>query len=190
MARPSKLTPDQWREVEKRSAAGEGARSIAKDFGVDEAAIRRRVSPQTPQVQRVAQQLAAAQTALATLPVPHQHLAINLADELRAVSQHLASAAKFGAATAHRLAGIAHGKVAEIDDAAPLTDESIDALKGVAVLTRMANEAASTGLNLLAANKDRIRRLEDGENEGGNDDDARRETLARKLEEEDGAPAS
>jgi hypothetical protein len=45
-------------------------------------------------------------------------------------------------------------KVAEIDDAAPLTEESLGALKGIAVLTRMANEASEIGMNLVRANKE------------------------------------
>ncbi len=70
---------------------------------------------------------------------------------------HLAGAAKFGAATAHRLSGIAHNKVQEIDDAAPLDAKSLDALKGVAVLTKLANESSQIGVNLLAANKEMIK---------------------------------
>lgn len=45
-------------------------------------------------------------------------------------------------------------KVAEIDDAAPLTEDSVQSLKGIAVLSRMANEASEIGVNLLRANKD------------------------------------
>ena len=72
---------------------------------------------------------------------------------------HLAGAGKFGAATAHRLSGIAHAKVQEIDDAKPLDAESIESLRGVAVLTKMANESAVIGIGLLAANKDMIKEL-------------------------------
>nr|WP_315471747.1 hypothetical protein [uncultured Rhodoferax sp.] len=91
------------------------------------------------------------------LPISSQIDALTLVDELRAVSNHLASAAKFGSATAHRLAGIAHAKVQEIDDAKPLNAESMEALKGIAVLTKIANEASTIGVNLLNANKDQIK---------------------------------
>jgi hypothetical protein len=84
--------------------------------------------------------------------------ALTLADELRAISSHLAGAAKFGAATAHRLSGIAHAKVQEIDDAAPLNGDS---LRDVAVLTKLANDAGQLGMNLLAANKDTVKSLND-----------------------------
>lgn len=101
--------------------------------------------------------LAASQTALAELPVAQQYQAISLAEKLRSISSHLAGAAEFGAATAHRLSGIAHGKVQEIDDAKPLDAESMEALKGIAVLTRMANDASTIGVNLLSANKEQVK---------------------------------
>ena len=158
MGRPSKLTPDQWRQIEKRVAAGEGVRALAAEFGVNPAAISRRFPQQAQQaVRNVAEKLAAAQTELAALPVPQQHLAIQLADELREISQHLAAAARFGSATAHRLAAVAHAQVQALDDAEPLSDASVTALKGVSALTRLANDAAQVGLNLLKANEDTIK---------------------------------
>ena len=82
---------------------------------------------------------------------------MNLADDLKSISLHLAGAARFGSATAHRLAGIANAQVAEIDDADPLCPASVETLKGVSALTRLANDAGALGMNLLAANKDRVR---------------------------------
>ena len=38
MGRPSKLSPKQWAEVERRTAEGEGARALAREFGISEAA--------------------------------------------------------------------------------------------------------------------------------------------------------
>ncbi|WP_259460889.1 hypothetical protein [Paraburkholderia sp. BL23I1N1] len=72
------------------------------------------------------------------------------------VSEHLLAAADYGAATARRLAGIAHTKSAEIDDANPLTPEGVEALKGISALTRMANDASEIGVNLLRANKEAV----------------------------------
>ena len=159
MARPSKLTPEQWKEVERRVLDGESIRSLAKEFGVSEGAIRQRVSTQTTHVRNVAEKLAEAQTALAELPIRQQYIAVSLADKLRNISTSLASAAELGAATAHRLQALANSEVAKIDDADPLV--SIESLKGVAVLTKLANESAATGLNLLSANKDAVQKLND-----------------------------
>lgn len=76
---------------------------------------------------------------------------------------HLAGAARYGAATAHRLSGIANAKVGEIDDDAPLDEESLKTLKGISVLTQMANSAAEIPIGLLKANKDQIDQLNNPE---------------------------
>lgn len=161
MGRPSKLTDKQWSEITKRVVSGEKVRPIAREYGVTEAAIRQRVSSQCAEIKSVAEQLVASDDALRSLPVTSQILALNLADELRATSAHLASAAKYGAMTAHRLAGIAHRQTDQIDEAASL-EENMLALKSVAAFTATANEAAKTGLNLIAASKGRDLIPEDG----------------------------
>lgn len=139
--------------------SGEKASDLAKEHGIDRAALTRRFAQQTKTVKAVANQMLAAEDALRSLPVAQQINAINLADQLRSISGHLAGAANYGAATAHRLAGIANGRVAQIDDAKPLDDQGMVELKGIAVLTRMANESSEIGINLLRANKDTVTEL-------------------------------
>lgn len=146
MGRPSKLTPTQWEEIGRRLAAGETAKALSMEFGVGRTTISERFSDfPTVKVRKLGQELS-------ELPPQAQAAAVSLADELRAISGHLAAAARYGSATAHRLQALAHGEVQKIDDANPL--ESVEALKGVHALTRLANDAAATGLNLLNANKD------------------------------------
>lgn len=157
MGRKSKLTDRQWEQIGKRLLEGEKGRALAKEFGVSESAIRLRFSAQVAEIKTVANQMVAAESALKALPISAQIAAHNFADQIRSLSGHLLGAANFGAATAHRLSGIAHAKVQEIDDAAPLDAESIESLKGVAVLTRMANDASTIGLNLLSANKEAVK---------------------------------
>ncbi len=111
MGRPSKLSPAQWEQIKQRLIAGEIAADLAREFGVSPTAISTRVSKQVETAKAVANQLVAADTALRSLPISEQVSVLTLADNLRAISMHLAGAAKFGAATAHRLAGIAHGIV-------------------------------------------------------------------------------
>jgi len=163
MARPSKLTDAQWEKIGKRILAGESAASLAREYGVSKTAISLRVSKRVDAVKDAANQLVAADAAMAKLNVSEQITARSLADDLKAISMHLAGAARYGASTAHRLAGIANAKAAEVDDAAPLDDESREALKDVAVLGKMANEASEIGLNLLKANKDSIEAAEQRE---------------------------
>jgi len=161
MGRPSKLSPDQWQQIAARMDRGEGVRALAREFGISPGQISNRFSKQSERVREVAGKLAEAQTALAALPSMQQHQALSLADELRQISTHLAGAARFGSATAHRLAGVAHAKVQEMDDANPLSPESMEALKGVAALTKLANDASSIGINLLAANKETVKAIND-----------------------------
>ena len=161
MARPSKLTPDQWAEIDRKLAAGEGVRDLAKEYGISPASVSKRsVSKQTKQVQVVAKQLAEAQTALSELPVHQQYVAVSLAEKLRNISDNLAAAAQYGAQTAHRLSALANSEVAKVDDADPL--QSVENLKGVAALTKLANESATIALNLLSSNKETVQRINDG----------------------------
>lgn len=159
MGRPSKLSEKQWGEIKQRLLKGEKAADLAREYGVSKTRISERFSERIGTVKAVANQLVAADAALRALPVTEQVQALSLADELRAISMHLAGAAKYSAATSHRLSGIAHAKVQEIDDAAPLDDESREALKDVAVLTKIANDAAVIPTALLSANKETVKDL-------------------------------
>lgn len=161
MGRKSKLTEKQWEHIGQRLLKGEKGRELAREFGVSEAAIRARFSAQNAEIKTVANQIVATETALKSLPISAQVAAKNLADDMLAMSTHLAGAGKFGAATAHRLSGIAHAKVQEIDDATPLDEESRNALRDVAVLTEMANKASTIPMNLLAANKELVKQIND-----------------------------
>jgi hypothetical protein len=194
MGRPSKLTQEQWDRIGERLLAGETARGLGREFQVSEAAIRKRfgahqaVSAQSAQVRTVAEKLAEAHAALEVLPLAQRAVAVSLAEKLRSISSSLASAAELGAKTSHRLQSLANSQVAKVDDADPMG--SINVLRDVGVLTKLANDSASIALNLLAANKERIQRMDDSEREDAtSDDDARREALARKLEAEDPSPA-
>jgi hypothetical protein len=156
MGRKSSLSEKQWAEIEKRLVEGEKAADLAKEFGINRAAISRRFSQPIATAKSVANQIVAAEVALRALPISQQVIATNIADQLRSISNHLASAANYGASSAHRLAGIANAKVSEIDDANPLSPESIESLKGVAALTKLANESSEIAINLLRANKEKV----------------------------------
>ncbi len=154
--RPPALSPLQQQDVQRRLAMGETIASLAAEYGVGRSTIQR-LSAVSGEVRKVAETLAAAHTALAALPTAQQHAAVSLAEKLRSISDNLAAAAMHGAATAHRLNALANAEVAKVDDADPL--ESLDALRGVGVLSKLANESASVALNLLAANKPTMERI-------------------------------
>ena len=159
MGRKSKLTEAQWVEIIRRHIEGESLRSLAKAFGVGESTVREKVSAQTAQIKTVANQIVATERAVMALPISAQITAHNLASKLRAISDNLASAAHYGAQTAHRLNALANSEVQKVDDSEPLA--SVDSLKGVAALTKLANDSASIALNLISANKETVQRLND-----------------------------
>ena len=151
MARPSKLTQAQWDDIERRLLSGETARALAREYGVSESGIRKKfgahqnLSAQSAQVRTVAEKLAEANTALTALPPAQRPVAISLADKLQAISSSLAEAAALGADTSQRLAKIANKTANAIPEEGELGEDHMDKLKGVAVLTRMANDAGSMG---------------------------------------------
>jgi uncharacterized coiled-coil protein SlyX len=127
-------------------------RSVAKELGITEGAIRRRVNTQIKPINRLANQLAAAELELEKLPLRTQTKVRVLADRLKGISDHLAGAAEHGAQTAHHLAAMASTQSAELDPDKTL-EENAPVLKSVMALTEGANRAAQIGLGLLAANK-------------------------------------
>lgn len=166
MGRPSKLTDQQWEQLHKRLLAGEKAAALGREFGVSSAAISTRFSKRIETVKAVANQVVVAEQEFRKLTVPEQLAALTLMDDLRAISTHLAGAAKYGAASAHRLAGIANAHVQKIDDASPLTDEeSLKSLRSIAALTKVANECSVIGRDVLASNKDMIKDAQSGKND-------------------------
>ena len=164
MGRKSKLTPEQWTEIERRLVAGERPSHLAKEFGVNPSQVTRRggkdgLAQKTQKIKEVAQSLAQAQSQLATLPVSDQYTAMRLAEKLRNVSDNLAAAAEDGSAISRRLTAIARTEVQKVDDVDPMS--SIPHLKSVSTLMNLAKEASHIPLNLLAANKDRMKGLEE-----------------------------
>lgn len=142
--------------------SGAGVRALAKEYGISAGQISKRFpNSVSKSIQATAQKIVEAQNALDVLPMSHQALAVSLADKLRSISGHLASAAHYGAATAHRLSALANQEVTKVEDANVLSSESIETMKGVAALTKLANDSSSIALNLLAANKDAVKQMQE-----------------------------
>jgi len=106
-------------------------------------------------VRLVAEKLADVNAAVDAMPPSQRAVVVELAEILRATSLSLGRAAQLGAQTAHRLHSLANSQVNKVDDADPL--KSVEELKGVSALTRLANDSASIAISLLAANKERLR---------------------------------
>lgn len=163
MGRKSSLTEKQWEAIEKRALNGDPVRALAREFEISEAAIRKRIGARTKTIKDVANQLVVAERAFESLPLGAQISARTLADRLKAISNHLAGAAEYGSSTAHRLAALANAQMDRIDESKPFDKDSVEAIKGIAVLTETANRAAEIPLNLLKANKETIADLSKNE---------------------------
>lgn len=157
MARPPALSSEQIAQARLRRAAGEGVRALATEYGVSPSVMHRAVGEQTERIRNVAIQIADSRAALAELPLAHQQTALSLAEKLRNISMSLAAAGELGAKTAHRLQHLANAEVVRVDDADPMA--SIENLRNVGVLTKLANDSASIAINLLAANRPTVERI-------------------------------
>jgi hypothetical protein len=155
--RPSKLTEKQWNDIERRSKDGESNRALAKEYGINEAAVRNRINTQLKPQKELANQMAIVELAYEALPISTQVKVRNLTDELKDISQHLAGAARLGAMTSYKLANMANAQAEKINEDNPI--ESEDAMKSVSALNRMANDSSQIALSLLNANKDHVMKI-------------------------------
>lgn len=157
MGRKSRLTDEQWQDIERRILEGESTRSVAKEYNITEGAVRSKISTQIKDVKTAANQILKTKQLLNALPISTQIKANNLADKLMMISNHLASAAEYGAMTAHKLAGMANAQAEMIDDSNPFA--TVENMKAVNALTSMANEAGKTAISLLNTNKEQVIQL-------------------------------
>ena len=151
------LTEKQWKKVKDRLDAGESANAIAKDLNIHRSTITRRFSQHNATVRTLANQIVETEVAFRSATRAQQIDAVEMADTLLSVTQHVGHGARYGAMTFHRLAGIANQKAQRLDDDDPSEEE----LLTIARLTKVGNDAAAPALNLMAANKDRMKQAED-----------------------------
>jgi len=174
MGRKSSLTDDQWIEVERRHIVdGESINSLSKTYGINESSIRRKIKPnnaegktggnplKTLAFQKIAVDQKQKEIAeqIAELPIAKQMIVNDLARKLTNISDHLASAAEYGAINANRLSGLANAQLNTVNEESLMTGEGMIALKLVGALQDLANEASKVPLGLLNANKEQVLKL-------------------------------
>ena len=155
MPAPAKISEKQWIDIERRSLAGESNRSLAKEYGVSEGAIRKRIGTRCKNIKAVAQQIVNTERLISTLPEGAQIKARTLAERLMSISEHGASAAEYGMMTAHKLTKLAHTQAnkLEVDENVPVDNVM---LASIMALQQTANEAAKTGIKLIEAGRDML----------------------------------
>lgn len=153
MARKSKLTEQQWNEILDRNLAGESIRSLAKEYGISAMAVQKKISLQAEKVKTVANQVVTTEKAVFDLPISLQSKVYTLAERIRAINYHLAGAAEYGAATAHRMSQIANTLTEQIDETDP--ESNLDKIRTVAALSDTANRASSIAVSLAKNSADK-----------------------------------
>jgi hypothetical protein len=179
MNNKSKLTDKQWAEIEKRLLEGEAARALAKEFGVSEAAIRKRKGAQVKQIKYVANQIVATELAFRELPIGTQISTQRYAAKLLCISDDMLEGSVHAASNFRRLSAIASTELGKVDVVDP--NQSVNVLKGIAFITNLANEAAKTPVNLIAANKEIIKESSKHEGENMPNSPITRQELAESI---------
>lgn len=149
------MTESQKAEIRRRLLAGETTRKVAADMKIPETTVRRNGSAQAAEIKDVANQIVNTERALRAMPIAAQRDAESFAAQLMQLQDSTLAAANNGMAVSHRLSGVCRMLVEQIDDANPL--ESLGALKSIAALTKVSNESAHIGLNLLASNRETLK---------------------------------
>jgi hypothetical protein len=159
MGRKSKLTPEQWAEVDRRLLESESARAIAASLDVSEAIIRARKKTRVEKIKSAANQIVAADRAIKGLDISSQRIALSWAQKLQAMSDGLAEAGMLGAMNAADLKGLARAelvKAMEALQAGRLTDVAT-ALAKMKELGGMANDEADIAIRLATPMKEAVR---------------------------------
>ncbi len=151
MARPSKLRPDQWMEIERRVANGESISSLSREYGISRGAIRDQVSDMAEKIKSAADQIVKSEQALSALPLAARVSAIDLSQKMLAISANLATAAELNSGTAIKMAQAANLKMQVVDEDRP--EDHTEAITMAVSLIRGSNEAARLPMDLLTANK-------------------------------------
>lgn len=191
MGRHKVLTDFQAAEVQRRMAAGEPTRAIARDFPVSETTLRRNFSSRTEKIKSVASKLVAVEGELADMDVPSQVAVRSLADNMKAMAGNLARLARAGSATAVQLAELAQDRAKGVKLKEPKDGSRVDkaVLDDVNALNFAAGRAAAPALRLAAIAQGRELPPEDPE--GGDDiaayTDAQLDYLESLGEEKEGA---
>ena len=149
-------------EIERRHLGGESLSKLAVEYGVSKGCLSKRgLAERCREIRDAAEQLLAAEQRYEGMPVGMRVATRQLVDELKAVSMHMVTAAKYGSMTASRMNQIAHAQANKIDLEALGEDElenTHQVMRSIAAFTELANKAATIPLGLLSANKEMMKK--------------------------------
>lgn len=171
MGRKSALTPEQWANVEHRHiVGGESLNALAKEFGVNESSLRRKIAgkakesgPVREQLHDIAARKVQADKAsreieseIASLPVVRQMIVHDIVSDLTAIMNHMASAGRIKSAHVHRMSILADASLEKVDGDDP--EGSAQHLKNYALFDKLGNDASHIPLTMMKIGQERIER--------------------------------
>lgn len=172
MPRPSKLTKEQWLELEQRHVVdGVPITRLAEQYGLDESSIRRKIKPTLAERARGVTTLRAlaeekvdalesvrtVDAEIAKLPETRQIIVNDLVQRMQSISVHLSCAAEMNASTARKLALLAQAQVDKVKPGRAIDDQARKHIADANYLAKSATEAGALGMGLLSANRDQMR---------------------------------
>lgn len=149
MARRSPLTKKQWNEIEIRFYAGERASHLAKEFGITEAAIRKRFSARKKDAEKLSNQIVALETELNGTEIGTKMLARTYANKILAMQELSSDVGINGLTVAKRLGDVLINRVSKKTD-----DELMDegAIRQLMTAGLAINAHSKIGMDMMVAN--------------------------------------
>jgi transposase-like protein len=160
MAAKKKLSEDDWARMIERVIAGDAVRAVARDFGVSDTAIRKRVGLQSNLIKDVAKQIVDTKAALEGLQPSLQLVALSFADKMISIQNDLSDVAVAGARSAKILTEAAHNNLIMAKDIGE------GEVKAVMIAANIANAAGKMGMDLMTLATKPGAMKQPGENEG------------------------
>ena len=150
MARKSRLTEIQWAEIEHRNLYGESIRSLAKEYCLDESAVRKQISTHVKIYKDIANQIAETQLALGELPISTQIGIQNYAQKLFSIAANLGDAAVSGSEVAKRVSESAKCHVETLADEELLDEGTMNKLMIAGIVASSHGKLGLEVLNMAA----------------------------------------
>ncbi len=151
--------PDEEAAIIAALSSGKSTRQVAADFGHPESTIRTRFAELSNRTAIAARQAAdEASRVVGTLPAGVQGIALAMAYRMQQTAALLGDAAYDSAVVAAKAAAIARRQAEKID--ASVDEPDFGRLAKVAGATKIAREAASLGLQMLAIGIEKTRVVE------------------------------
>lgn len=146
--RPLKLSEAQVEELQRRVAAGETVRALAKEFKVSPALISSKCSTKGLRLRTIAKAKVTVDRIIEHLPVSEQAAVISLMDQMKGISGGLMRVAELNGKTATLIAEKGHKKAQQLGP-----DPDIEDLREIAAFAETGNKLTSLGVSLMNNHK-------------------------------------